>query len=173
MPIKQAFADELCSLWHPASMNPVHPGWYECRGPRIDGFLHLLWTGEKWLYFGPRHSDPRYPSFGKFKRDQWRGITADEHERRNRSSRQGPGVIDITGRRFGLVVALQREYTLTQGGARWRFRCDCGREFVSNAKWFRAGNSATCGCGQFKKRMVDVKRPWPVKGIENLNFIAQ
>lgn len=160
MPIRQAFADELCSPWFSGTVEPVLPGWYECRGPRFNGFLHLLWTGDEWQYFGPVHTDPLFPEFGTFAGDEWRGITQAEAERTRKRSTPFAA---IAGKRFGMVVAMQHEYTLIQGGARWRFRCDCGREFVSNAKWFRAGNSASCGCHKYKKNTIAVERPWAGK----------
>jgi hypothetical protein len=157
MPIKQAFADAVCSPWFPASTNPVRPGWYEARGFRFNGFLHLLWTGREWQYFGPRHTDPSYPSFGAFPKDEWRGITQDEAARPHK---RGMPFANITDTRFGLVTAIKPEYLLLNGGMRWRFQCDCGRQFVSNAKWFRAGNSASCGCHRYKRNVIAVERPW-------------
>lgn len=157
MPIKQAFPDERCSPWIPASISPVHVGWYECRGFRFNGFLHLLWNGAAWEYFGPRHTDPSYPSFGACLSDEWRGVTYDEH---HRVRKPGTPLADITGQRFGMVTAIKPEYVATQGGVRWRFRCDCGREFVSNSKWFRAGNSASCGCMRYARGAIKINRPW-------------
>lgn len=94
MPLKQAFADELCSPWMPARINPVHVGWYECRGFRFNGFLHLYWSGIGWEYFGPRHTDPSYPAFGACLTDEWRGITEAEARRERRVNAT---YADITG----------------------------------------------------------------------------
>lgn len=167
MPLKQAFPDDVCSTWFPGTTPPALPGWYECRGARFNGFLHLLWTGTEWHYFGPIHTDPLFPSFGAWPTDEWRGIIQAEAERVHK---RGTPFAEIAGKRFGMVVAIQHEYTLLQGGARWRFRCDCGREFVSNAKWFRAGNSASCGCHKHKKNTIAIERPWVAKSPVTLHF---
>jgi hypothetical protein len=57
-----------------------------------------------------------------------------------------PAFIDITGQRFGRLVAVEliRVYP-GKGGLRWRCRCDCGTEsVVSKANLGRCTNS--CGC---------------------------
>ncbi len=58
--------------------------------------------------------------------------------------------IDLTGQRFGKLVALDFTYGTT--GKRkdvfWRCSCDCGREVVTSAGNLRSGNSNSCGCSR-------------------------
>lgn len=54
--------------------------------------------------------------------------------------------IDMTGMRFGRLVALGCAGRDGSGHARWRFACDCGRETVATGKNVRAGNTTSCGC---------------------------
>jgi len=52
-----------------------------------------------------------------------------------------PKFIDITGHRFGRLIALEpvdRE--------RWRFRCDCGTERIAYKSNVRRGLTHSCGC---------------------------
>jgi hypothetical protein len=51
------------------------------------------------------------------------------------------GLIDITGQRFGKLVAL--EYI---GKERWRTICDCGNEKIVRGDHLRSGVTQSCGC---------------------------
>ena len=53
---------------------------------------------------------------------------------------------DITGQRFGRLVAIQRVGSNKQGLAVWQFQCDCGKviEKVGREVW--RGNTSSCGC---------------------------
>ena len=50
-------------------------------------------------------------------------------------------MIDITGQRFGRLVAL--EY---MDRSQWRCLCDCGNETTSQGEHLRAGRTKSCGC---------------------------
>lgn len=53
---------------------------------------------------------------------------------------------DITGQRFGRLVALEPLPTENRH-TRWRCRCDCGREtVVGSAYRLTSGNTKSCGC---------------------------
>lgn len=53
--------------------------------------------------------------------------------------------IDMTGMRFGRLVAVRRE---ENQGKRimWRCKCDCGNEVVVRGENLRSGNTKSCGC---------------------------
>lgn len=53
--------------------------------------------------------------------------------------------IDITGQRFGRLVAIQFK-GVEHESARWLCRCDCGVEKVVGASKLRSGNTRSCGC---------------------------
>lgn len=53
---------------------------------------------------------------------------------------------DITGERFGRLVALEPTGEIRNGSALWRCRCDCGREDVFPLGSLRFGNRRSCGC---------------------------
>ena len=53
---------------------------------------------------------------------------------------------DITGRRFGRLVAVR---PLGKGGSfqlQWECRCDCGRIVKVYKKNLLSGNTRSCGC---------------------------
>lgn len=51
--------------------------------------------------------------------------------------------IDITGQRFGRLTAV-RAHSTNGSGTRWLFRCDCGADYITEAKKRTRVNS--CGC---------------------------
>lgn len=63
---------------------------------------------------------------------------------------------DLTGRRFGLLVVLERARNAPDGQRAWRCRCDCGEERVVRAGHLIQGQES-CGCrrtrhGSYKSR---------------------
>lgn len=56
-------------------------------------------------------------------------------------------VIDITGERYGNLVAVCRTQNKTKGGGyKWLFRCDCGNEKEIPSNSVRSGLVKSCGC---------------------------
>lgn len=53
---------------------------------------------------------------------------------------------DMTGKRFGRLVVINRVGSDTQGLATWFCRCDCGRNCVVSGAAMRKGNTKSCGC---------------------------
>lgn len=56
-------------------------------------------------------------------------------------------MIDITGQRFGRLVAL-RVVRKVGGGTWWRCLCDCGYTHDVRGDYLRNGHSRSCGCLQ-------------------------
>lgn len=54
--------------------------------------------------------------------------------------------IDITGQRFGKLVAVERVGKAETGGYLWRCKCDCGNEVIRLTKVLRSGSCKSCGC---------------------------
>jgi len=53
---------------------------------------------------------------------------------------------DITGQRFGRLIAIERNGKEKQGQQRWRCRCDCGGETTTAGRNLRNGHTVSCGC---------------------------
>jgi hypothetical protein len=56
-------------------------------------------------------------------------------------------VIDLTGKRFGRLVVIEK--VPSESGctnARWRCKCDCGNETFVRSPTLRKGESKSCGC---------------------------
>lgn len=69
------------------------------------------------------------------------------------SKRQGE---DLTGKRFGKLVVLEKaEYHVQANGrvrAQWKCKCDCGKEHITTGENLRSGNTKTCGCSWTEKK---------------------
>lgn len=59
---------------------------------------------------------------------------------------------DLTGRRFGSLVALEREGATRWGTPLWRCRCDCGTEKLVASHNLLGGSTKSCGCRQGEHR---------------------
>lgn len=53
---------------------------------------------------------------------------------------------DITGKRFGRLVAKSFQYYDSQHRDCWLFTCDCGKEKIMPAAFVKWGNTHSCGC---------------------------
>lgn len=60
------------------------------------------------------------------------------------------GYKDITGQRFGKLIAIRKvdkpSSDLTSTGAWWECQCDCGKFHVTSSASLRRGNTTSCGC---------------------------
>lgn len=54
-------------------------------------------------------------------------------------------LIDITGQRFGRLVAISFDHT-SKSGAIWKCRCDCGNTTTAQGSSLRRGIKKSCGC---------------------------
>lgn len=57
-----------------------------------------------------------------------------------------PTAIDITGQRFGRLVAVQRAGTDKFGEMMWLCKCDCGDTPSVRSSALRKGLTTSCGC---------------------------
>ena len=69
------------------------------------------------------------------------------------SERKPKAYIDVTGQRFGKLVALERVEPKTEGQKRskqaiWKCRCDCGKITYVTSYELRTGNTTSCGCNK-------------------------
>lgn len=53
---------------------------------------------------------------------------------------------DLTGKRFGRLVVLDRAQNSESGSTRWRCVCDCGNERIVLAMHLKNGHTQSCGC---------------------------
>jgi len=62
-----------------------------------------------------------------------------------RIGEHSPNFVDLAGRRFGYLTVIEF-VGKSHGHARWRCRCDCGRETTSQSGDLKRGISKSCGC---------------------------
>lgn len=53
---------------------------------------------------------------------------------------------DLSGQRFGRLLALERDHAHRGGAAYWRCRCDCGNYCSATSHQLRTGKHKSCGC---------------------------
>lgn len=54
--------------------------------------------------------------------------------------------IDITGQRFGRLIAIEPVGKNTSNNILWRCQCDCGNELITSGTCLRQGVTRSCGC---------------------------
>ena len=58
-----------------------------------------------------------------------------------------PGMLDLTGRRFGKLVCIKPyEEKDSSGNTQWVCQCDCGNTCIAALHQLRAGYKKSCGC---------------------------
>ena len=67
-----------------------------------------------------------------------------------------PNVLDLAGKRFGKLVAIERAGKTKKDNALWLCQCDCGNTTIANATSLRVGDIISCGCS--KKERIDHAR---------------
>jgi len=83
--------------------------------------------------------------------------------------------IDITGEKFGRLLAVRSTSQRCQGQVIWNCICDCGKETKAHLGNLRAGHTKSCGClnkfppgqamanavlAQYKKEARNRNVPW-------------
>ena len=58
---------------------------------------------------------------------------------------------DITGQRFGNLIAIKPTDERRNGSVMWECKCDCGNTTYVRATALRANHNQSCGCGRGKK----------------------
>lgn len=61
---------------------------------------------------------------------------------------------DLTGRRFGRLVVLNREKNDKHGKTRWRCKCDCGTIKTIGRRELIRGDTKSCGC-YWRERTIE------------------
>ena len=78
--------------------------------------------------------------------------------------------VDLTGQRFGKLVAICRDYKDKNQAWVWKCKCDCGKICYKTTHKLKAGLSDNCGCviphditGQKFGRLTVIKRDHQIK----------
>lgn len=59
--------------------------------------------------------------------------------------------LDVTGQRYGALVAIRPSELRHRNSVNWLFKCDCGNEVIYPINSVRAGREKSCGCRINKK----------------------
>jgi hypothetical protein len=80
-----------------------------------------------------------------------------------------PAKLDLTGQRFGRLLALRASAVRRGSRTFWECVCDCGSEATRSTKLLRNGDSASCGCLHIERAMRHVKSNTKPLGHERTN----
>lgn len=75
--------------------------------------------------------------------------------------------VDLTGLRFEAVLVLEFAGRHPSGGALWKCRCDCGKEWVvsGNNLIKKVNNTRSCGCVRNRQRGERAKKLFTKHGL--------
>lgn len=59
--------------------------------------------------------------------------------------------IDITGKRYGQLTAIERIPPVSDTRSKWICKCDCGNTAIVSVSNLRNGHTTSCGCAVVKK----------------------
>ncbi|MCD8362169.1 MAG: transcriptional regulator [Lachnospiraceae bacterium] len=66
-------------------------------------------------------------------------------------------VIDLAGKRFGRLTAIEPSPSRSRGSVVWRCSCDCGHEAFCSADMLVQGKVRSCGCLQEEQRKKNME----------------
>ena len=79
-----------------------------------------------------------------------------------------PAAIDLTGKRFGRLLALCQDGRDANGKVMWQFACDCGRTTRAVGSDVKRGAMVSCGCQRAEQAARNGRRslgPRPKHGL--------
>ena len=68
------------------------------------------------------------------------------HNHRRNADRRFKMRDNLSGKRFGMLIAIQYVKSDSNGNAIWECKCDCGSRAFVAAKDLKTGNTKSCGC---------------------------
>lgn len=75
-----------------------------------------------------------------------------------------PKLIDLTGKTFGRLSVIQRDFSKSSRKAMWLCKCACGKQVIVSGDHLRNGHSKSCGCLQ-KEKAANMMRTIQPKGV--------
>ena len=78
-----------------------------------------------------------------------------------------PKLIDLTGKTFGRLTIIQRDFSKPSRKAMWLCKCTCGKQVIVGSDHLRSGHSKSCGCLQ-KEKAANVMRTIQPKGVATI-----
>lgn len=69
--------------------------------------------------------------------------------------------LDLTGQRFGRLVAVEPTDERSFGGVIWLCECDCGKKYKAKGSYLKSGQTKSCGCLKKEKFLQNQQKPLP------------
>lgn len=74
------------------------------------------------------------------------------------SMKQGWTYNDISGKRFGKIEIIERDFSRLKKGTYYKCKCDCGNYFSASQGNLYSGNYISCGCYAAEKSKIRIKK---------------
>lgn len=87
------------------------------------------------------------------------------------AERAADRLIDLTGKRFGMLTVLERSISKDEHGrfiGAWKCHCDCGNDTLAGGYYLQKGMITSCGCKHQSKYELYVLQYFDELGFENL-----
>ncbi len=59
---------------------------------------------------------------------------------------KGRPIRDLSGQKFGLLVAIKPTYERRNGQVMWECMCECGTKLITRRQGLTSGHCRSCGC---------------------------
>lgn len=88
-------------------------------------------------------------------------------------NKNGRAPANISGQRFGRLVAIERVDNAPCGASMWRCQCDCGRKITAQYSNLKRGATKSCGCLNTEKRLErNFKHGGSVRGHKDRLYVV-
>lgn len=68
-----------------------------------------------------------------------------------------PKIIDLTGKKFGKLIVLERDFSKKGKNSYWKCLCECGNETSVLFSSLTRGQTTSCGCNRRKSNLNRIK----------------
>lgn len=84
-----------------------------------------------------------------------------------------PKIKDLSGKRFGRLIAIERTGKNNRGYSVWRCKCDCGNESTVASFHLIDGSISSCGCLRVERLIEKIKRNIDGKRFGRLTVVRR
>lgn len=122
----------------------LHPEWRQEPGKFIQYFIDMYPNLDELI--AQKYQIDRINNDGNYEPGNVRLVTPADNMNNRGGLKKNKSILDLTGQRFGRLVALEIAGKHVRGRLPWKCLCDCGNEKVVRSSLLTNGNTRSCGC---------------------------
>lgn len=77
-------------------------------------------------------------------------------------------LIDLTGKRYGMLTVIKRADYNKNKKAVWVCKCDCGKLFDTVGSYLKAGDTQSCGCYKKQNESINLRDRYDDKRVDGI-----